>query len=173
MADLVERIQQLADEDALSALQLVLQQQNPDVGDVGIEAVQEERQFRTALSEPEARREVEARASMQPTPTDLSELAARGEFARLTLVYLAEQGGAMRDDVEHAIDRPAPVGMRDPATLAIIGLVVLALRPTLEIQHDQRQGWKLRFKTEPLKDSSMAKVLGKLLSAVFPGSAGQ
>lgn len=63
------------------------------------------------------------------------------------------------------------MGARDPITLVIVGLVVLALRPKIDIQRDPQKGWKLGFKTEPLKDSAMAKVLGKLLSVISPGSS--
>jgi hypothetical protein len=173
MTDLVERIEQLSDRDAVAALDLVLQHQNPDANDIGIKAREEERQFRQALAGPTARHELEARALIQPTPADWDDVARGGDLARYTLVYLAEQGGASRDDVAHALDRPAPIGMRDPITLAIVGLVVLALRPKIDVQHDPGMGWKIHFKTEPLKDSAMSKVLGKLLSAIFPGSSGQ
>jgi len=63
------------------------------------------------------------------------------------------------------------VGTRDPITLVIVGLVVLALRPKIDIQRDSQEGWKLSFKTEPLKDSAMSKVLSKLLSVISPGSS--
>lgn len=172
MADLVERIEQLSDEDAVEALDLMLQHQNPDANDVSARAAEEERRFRLALAEPQARQELEARAVMQPAPADWDSLTRAGDLARTTLVYLVEQGGALRDDVAHALDRPAPVGERDPVTLAIVGFVVLALRPKIDIQRDPQRGWKLGFKTEPLKDSAMSRVLGKLLSAIFPGSSG-
>ena len=173
MADLVKRIGQLSDEDAVGALDLLLQHQNPDTSDISAMAAKEERQFRVALAEPQARQEVEARAVMQAVPADWDSLTRAGDLARTTLVYLAEQDGALRDDVAHALDRPAPVGERDPVTLAIVGFVVLALRPKIDIQRDPQRGWTLSFKTEPLKDSAMSSVLGKLLSAIFPGSPGQ
>ena len=65
------------------------------------------------------------------------------------------------------------MGVRDPITLVIVGLVVLALRPKIEIERDPQKGWRLSFKTEPLKDSAMAKVLSKLLSAISPGSSSE
>jgi hypothetical protein len=173
MTDLVQRIEELSDEDAIGALDLVLRHQNPDAGDITIRAEEEERQFRQALAEPEARRELEARASSHPTPVDWDDLTRGGDLARATLVYLVEQGGALRDDVAHALDRPAPVGERDPITFVIVGIVVLALRPKIDIKHDPQKGWKFRFRTEPLKDSAMSKVLGKLLSAISPGSPDQ
>jgi hypothetical protein len=163
--DVVARISQLSDREAVAALELALQSREEDTGQARLQA-QEER-LREALAEPEQRREVEAKALMPPAPAD------RGELARAALGFLVEEGGEYREAVVHALDRPAPVGTRDPLTLAIVGLVVLALRPKLDLQRDPGKGWMFRLQTEPLKDSAMAKVLGKLLSVVSPGSAGQ
>jgi hypothetical protein len=173
MTDLVKRIGQLSNEDAVGALDLFLQHQDPDAYDLGLKAEEEERRFRQVLADPGARREFEAQASIEPSPADWDDLARGGDLARSALAYLANQSETVHDDVAHAIDRPAPVGMRDPVTLAIIGLVVLALRPKIDIERDPQKGWRLRFATEPLKDAAMAKVLGKLLSAIFPSSSKQ
>ena len=173
MSDLVERIEKLSDEDAIGALDLVLRHQNAGADDITVRAGEAERQFRQALAVPETRYELEARALIQQTPADWDDLTRGGDLARAALVYLGEQGGVLRDDVAHALGRPAPVGERDPVTLAIVGVVVLALRPKIDIEHDPLKGWKFVFRTEPLKDSAMATVLGKLLSAIFPGSPGQ
>src|SRR5215831_2498632 len=59
MTDLAARIEELSDEDAIGALDLVLRHQSPGAGDIAIRAEEEERQFRQALAEPEARRELE------------------------------------------------------------------------------------------------------------------
>jgi hypothetical protein len=171
MTDLAERIDELSDEDAIGALELVVRHQNPGSGDITLRAGEQQRRFRQALADPGARRELEARASVTRAPADGDDLSRGGDLARAMLRYLAEQGVKQRDDVAHALGRPAPVGERDPVTLAIVGFVVLALRPKIDVEHDQLEGWKFSFKTEPLKDSAMAKVLGKLLSAIFPGSA--
>jgi hypothetical protein len=163
--DVVVRISQLSDREAVAALELVLQSRDEDTGQARLQA-QEER-LREALAEPEQRQEVEAKALMPPAPAD------QGELARAALAFLVEEGEEYQEAVEHALERPASVGTRDPLTLAIVGLVVLALRPKVDLQRDPGKGWKFRFQTEPLKDSAMGKLLGKLLSAVSPGSAGQ
>ena len=173
MTDLVERIEQLSDRDAVGALKLVLEKQNPDSNAISITAEEEERRFRLALAEPGARQELEAKALIQPAPAVWDDLTRAGDLARAALVYLVEQGGEQRDDVAHALDRPETVGARDPITLIIVGLVVLALRPKIDIQRDPQKGWKLGFKTEPLKDAAMSKVLGKLLSVISSDSSGE
>jgi hypothetical protein len=162
--DVVVRISQLSDRQAVAALELVVQSRELDTDQTTLQA--QEEGLRAALAQPEQRRELEAAAEMPPAPAD------RGELARAALVVLIEEGGEYREAVIHALDRPAPVGTRDPLTLAIVGLVVLALRPKLDLQRDPQQGWRFRLQTEPLKDSAMAKVLGKLLSAVTPGPSG-
>jgi hypothetical protein len=171
MTDLIERIEQLSDRDAVGALKLVLEKLNPDSIAISVTAEEEERRFRLALAEPEARQQLEARASIPPAPAARDDLTRSGDLARAALFYLADEGGESRDDVAHALDRPEPVGTRDPITLVIVGLVVLALRPKIDIQRDSQEGWKLSFKTEPLKDSAMSKVLSKLLSVISPGSS--
>jgi hypothetical protein len=171
MTDLAERIEKLSNEDAIGALELVVRHQNPGSGDLALRAGEAQRRLRQALADPRARRELEARASVQLAATGEDDLSRGGDLARVMLRYLAEQGVIQRNDVAHALDRPAPVGERDPVTLAIVGFVVLALRPKMDIEHNPGEGWKFSFKTDPLKDTAMAKVLGKLLSAIFPGSA--
>ena len=170
MSDLVGRIEGLADEDAIGTLDLVLRHQGVGDDDLAVRAEEAERRLRQALAVPEARHELEARALIQPMAADWDDLTRKGDLARAALVYLAEQGGVSREDVAHALDRPSPAGQRDPFTLVLVGVVVLALRPKIDIQRDPLKGWKFVFRTEPLTDSAMAKVLGKLLSAIFPGS---
>ena len=173
MADLVERIEHLSDRDAVGAPKLVLEKQNPDSSAINIAAEEEERRFRLAFAELGARQELEARTLVQSAPAAEDDLNRAGDLARAALVYLVDQGGESRGDGGHALDRPETVGARDPITLVIVGLVVLALRPKIDIQRDPQEGWKLAFKTEPLKDSAMAKVLSKLLSVISPGSSGE
>jgi hypothetical protein len=172
MANLVNRIEQLSNEATVWALDLLLQHQNPGACDIGIKAGEEERRFRQVLAEPEARRELDAPGSIEPSPADWDDLAREGHPARSALADLGEQRGTLSDDAPAAIDRPAPVGRRDPVMLAIIALVVLALRPKVDVQHNSPKGWKLHYATKPIKDVGMARVLGKLLSASFPGSPG-
>ena len=175
MVDLLEQIEQLSDRQAIGALDLVLQSRQEDTAQSKLKA--KERELREALAQPEVRQQVAARAAPSPAPeptgTDQDgDLARRGDLARATLAYLVEQGDEYRDAVAHAVARPAPPGTRDPFTLAVVGLVVLALRPVVDFGYDRERGWRFNFKTEPLKDSTMGKLLGKLLSAVPPGPPG-
>jgi hypothetical protein len=173
MSDLVGRIERLADDDAIGALDLVLRHQSAGHDELAVRAEEAERRFLQALAVPEARHEIEARALIQPAAASGNDLTRKGDLARAALVYLAEHDGVSREDVSHVLDRPSPAGQRDPFTLVIVGVVVLALRPKIDIERDPLRGWKFVFRTEPLKDSAMAKVLGQLLSVIFPRSPEQ
>jgi hypothetical protein len=155
-ADLRARVEQLEDGDAISALLLLLESENQNTSDAALEGASDE--FAAALASPGVREQLEQRAQ------DTAALAQSGELARLTLIAISEDDDERRQRVAYVIDRPAGPGMRDPFTLAIIGAVVLALRPKVHIGKKPGQGWTVDFKTEPLKDSTMGKVIGKLLS---------
>jgi hypothetical protein len=173
MTDLQGQVEELSDRQAISALDLVLQSREQDTAQVKLQA--EEQQLREALANPQVRQQLLAVAAPAPVPSGTEhdgELARRGDLARATLAYLVEEGGESREAVAHALARPAPPGTRDPFTLAVVGLVVLALRPVVDFGYDREAGWRFSFKTEPLKDSAMGKLLGKLLSAVPPGPPG-
>jgi hypothetical protein len=155
------RIEQLSDEDAISALVFLLDSEDQDTSRRALEGAQDD--FAAALGEPEVRRELEAHAE-DVTP------AQRGELARLTLIAVSEEDEERRALVEDAIEHPGDAGVRDPVTLALVGAVVLALRPKIHIGKKPGEGWTIDFKTEPLKDSAMAKVIGKLLGGFASNS---
>jgi hypothetical protein len=155
------RVQQLSSRDAIAALDLVLQNQDMPTDP---DALEEEQQLLVkALADEEARAQLAEVASAEAGPPD----ADHGDLARATLLFLIEEGQA--EQVEHALDHPAPPGQRDPFTLAVVGMVVLALRPTIDIERNEKGRWRFSFKTQPLKDSAMVQVIGKLLSVVSPG----
>jgi hypothetical protein len=151
-ATLSQRVAALSDADAISALDLVVKNRT----DVDEEVYEAERDRAIeALEQPDIRQEV-----------DVDTDAGAGELARAALLYLVDVSPETAQEVAHAIDHPEPVGMRaDPFTLAVIGVVVLALRPTVDIERDKQGKWSFAFRTRPLKDSAMATVIGKLLGA--------
>lgn len=171
MVDLAERIEQLSDRNAVEVPRLVLEKQNPYSRDISVTAEEEERRFRLVLTDPEMHRELETRALIEPGYAARDSRTRAGDLARAALVYLIEQGRESYDDVAHALERPESMGMRDPITLVIVGLVVLALRPKIAMERDPQKSWTLSFKTEPLKDSAMSRVLNKLLSIISPDSS--
>lgn len=159
-ADLRARIEELSDEEAVSALVFFLESEQKNVSDDALEGAQEDF-FASSASDASVKQELEARAQ------ELSPLEERGELARLTLLALYEDP-ERRALVAHVVEHPADIGTRDFFTIAIVGAVVLALRPKIHIGKKPGEGWTVDFKTEPLKDSTMGKVIGKLLGIAAP-----
>ena len=89
--------------------------------------------------------------------------ATRGDLARTALTYLAETGDATRGLIDHAMGI-APRADRDPTLLLATGaLVLLAFRADIDLAHEPGKGWKFRFRTKGLSDSTIGKLLGQLL----------
>ena len=58
----------------------------------------------------------------------------------------------------------APRADRDPTLLLATGaLVLLAFRADIDLAHEPGKGWKFRFRTKGLSDSTIGKLLGQLL----------
>jgi hypothetical protein len=148
--DLTTDIGGLSDEDALAALVFVLDLEDASHRDLA-------RLDATDNLLPEA---------FAATP-GLEEIAApapgttAGDIARAALAYLAGQE-ATRQLVGTAIERPRREGQRDPLTLAIGGLVLLALKSDVELKRTATGKWSFHFRLKPTKDSALAGILGKL-----------
>ena len=147
---IADRVAALSDEQAVTALVLVLQCQGLTVDP--FTQAEEEAHLREALDQPEITNSVE------PTPG-----ATRGDLARTALTYLAETDDATRGLIDHAMGI-APRADRDPTLLLATGaLVLLAFRADIDLAHEPGKGWKFRFYTKGLSDSTIGKLLGQLL----------
>ncbi|MGH8904942.1 MAG: hypothetical protein ACRD0K_00090 [Egibacteraceae bacterium] len=90
--------------------------------------------------------------------------ATPGALARTALAHLARRDADTRQLVEQAIAVAPPAGQRaDPATLAIGALVLLAFHAEITLERDPAKGWSFRFHTKPLRNSTIGKLLGKLM----------
>jgi hypothetical protein len=102
------------------------------------------------------------------TTADVGEFAAPvpdtsvGDLARTTLAYLAEHDSSGDGKVSRALERPRPVGQRDPVTFAVGGLIVLALRSDLELKRTPAGKWSFSYRLKPMKDSQLGGILSKL-----------
>jgi hypothetical protein len=150
-----QRIARLGDEQSIGALALVLEQQGRRVDPFAFREA--EGHLREALARPDLQEIATPQSDAQP-----------GEIARTVLAHLAEKDDT-RALVEHAITIPSRADRFDPATLAIGALVLFAFHAEIELSHDPGKGWRFRFKTKPLKDSTIAKALGQLIG--FYGQA--
>jgi hypothetical protein len=97
-----------------------------------------------------------------------------GDLARATLRYLADVAPEGAGDVQRAItvtsDDPTERFI-DPASLIIGGLVLLALQTEVRLDRDQQGRWRFRFHKQPMRDSTLGAVLGKLISTYTPPSS--
>lgn len=71
--------------------------------------------------------------------------------------------GATRRLIAQAM-QIAPRADREPTLLLATGaLVLLAFRTDIDLAHEPGKGWKFRFRTKGLSDSTIGKLLGQLL----------
>jgi len=148
-SDLTGEISRLSDEDAIAALAFILELEDGTTDDMkDLEAVQDHL--------PEA---------FAQTP-DVSEFGAPdgdagpGDLARATLAYLAEQ--EPDGPVGEAVRRRRPVGQRDPLSLAVGGLIVLALKSEIQLKRTSTGKWTFSYHLKPTRDSSLAAIFTKL-----------
>ncbi len=106
--------------------------------------------------------------------TDFTSLTASapvtsGALARATLAYLLDTRPALVPVLDRALALSVDDTSRfDPATLAIGGLVLLALQTEVELTRSERGRWRFRFHKQPMRDSAFGQLLGKLLTHILP-----
>jgi hypothetical protein len=89
---------------------------------------------------------------------------SQGELAREALAYLVGSDPATAGVVRRALAVPADVTRLDPGTLAVGGLVLLALQTEVDLYRDEDGRWRLRIRKPSLKDSTLVKLVDKLIS---------
>lgn len=77
--------------------------------------------------------------------------ATDGDLARAALEHLAAQSQDGRELVARAAAISVGEGEREPVTLAVGALVLLAFRTELRLEHNPGQGWKFALRTRPLQ----------------------
>lgn len=92
-----------------------------------------------------------------PPPSD-------GDLARATLAHLA----ATRPELTPVIDRGVRLAEDttrfEPATLAVGGLVLLALQTEVKIERNAAGRWQFRLHKKAMRDSTLGRLLGQLLA---------
>jgi len=147
---IADRVAALSEEQAVTALALVLERQGLAVDP--FTQAEQQAHLREALDQPEITDTVD------PTPG-----ATGGDLARTALTYLAEGDDTTRGLIDHAM-QIALRADRDPTLLLATGaLVLLAFRADIDLAHEPGKGWKFRFRTKGLSDSTIGKLLGQLL----------
>jgi hypothetical protein len=139
----------LGDEQAVWALRLVLGRQGVLPDEAELRAAQQHLDQAVA--------DARARGLADPLP------ATSGDLARAALEHLAAQDEGGRDLVARAVAIEPGPGEREPVTLAVGALVLLAFRTELRLEHQPGKGWKFQLHTKPLSDSAVGKILSQLI----------
>jgi hypothetical protein len=147
MTTLEHQIAGLPDDQAIAALALVLERTGRPVDPFS--ARDDETHLREALDQPDL-----------STPVAPDPNATPGALARTALRHLAEHDEAL---VARAITIPPGSTRFDPATLAVGALVLMAFHADINLERDPQQGWKFHFRTKPLNDNTIGRLLGQLL----------
>jgi hypothetical protein len=147
MTSLHDQIAALSDDEAKRVLALALDGIGRPVD--AFAARDAERHLREALAQPD----VAAQAAPDPSAT-------AGGLTREALRHLADENEAI---VARALTMTHERTRFDPATLAVGALVLFAFRSEIELERDPERGWTFRFKTKPLGDETVGKLLGQLM----------
>jgi len=94
--------------------------------------------------------------------------ADAGDLARATLVHLAANRPDLIPVITRAIGAPGHAA-RDPVTLTVGALVVLALQTEVKLTRNTQGHWTFTIHKHPTRDSTLGQVISKLL-AYLPGS---
>jgi hypothetical protein len=98
----------------------------------------------------------------QPGTTDA------GDLARATLLHLAATHPDLAQVITRAIDDPG-YAVRDPVTLTVGALVVLALQTEVKLTRNAQGRWTFTVHKHPMRDSTLGQVISKLLTYMGGG----
>jgi hypothetical protein len=124
------------------------------------------------LPDPAHLRELDAqlrKASMDGNPADeFGPPPSTGEVARATLAHLVAETPELSEVVRRAGALAPDTGRFDAATLAIGGLVLIALQTEVEMRRDAKGEWRLWIHKKALRDSTLGRLLAQLVSQILP-----
>lgn len=86
-----------------------------------------------------------------------------GELARAALAHLVTSRPELSPVLGRAISLPTDTARFDPATLAVGGLVMIALQTELKLSRNESGQWRFSLHKKPMRDSTLGRVLAKLI----------
>jgi hypothetical protein len=89
--------------------------------------------------------------------------ADAGDLARATLLHLAAARPDLAPVITRAIDDPG-YAARDPVTLTVGALVVMALQTEVKLTRNTQGRWTFTVHKHPMRDSTLGQVISKLLA---------
>ena len=90
-----------------------------------------------------------------------------GDLARTTLTHLAATRPELTLVIDHAVRLADDTTRFEPATLAVGGLVLLALQTDVRVERNTAGEWQFRLHKKALRDSTLGRLLGQLLTLHF------
>jgi hypothetical protein len=94
--------------------------------------------------------------------------ADAGDLARATLLHLAATRPGLVPVITRAIEDPG-FAVREPVSLTVGALVVLALQTEVKLTRNTQGRWTFTVHKHPMRDSTLGQVISKLL-VYLPGS---
>jgi hypothetical protein len=91
-----------------------------------------------------------------------------GELARAALLHLAATRPELVPVIARAISLPGQ-DVREPVTLAVGALVVLALQTEVKLTRNADGRWAFTLHKHHMRDTTLGQVITKLIAAYLPG----
>ena len=92
-----------------------------------------------------------------PPPSD-------GDLAQATLTHLAATRPELAPVIQRAVGLAEDTTRLEPTTLALGGLVLLALQTEIKIERNTTGEWQFRLHKKAMRDSTLGRLVGQLLA---------
>jgi hypothetical protein len=89
---------------------------------------------------------------------------SHGDLARATLTHLSATRPELAPVIDRAVRLADDTTRFEPATLAVGGLVLLALQTEVKVERNTAGEWQFRLHKKALRDSTLGRLLGQLLA---------
>ena len=89
---------------------------------------------------------------------------SHGDLTRATLTHLSATRPELAPVIDRAVRLADDTTRFEPATLAVGGLVLLALQTEIKVERNTAGEWQFRLHKKALRDSTLGRLLGQLLA---------
>ena len=89
---------------------------------------------------------------------------SHGDLARATLTHLSATRPELAPVIDRAVRLADDTTRFEPATLAVGGLVLLALHTEVKVERNTAGEWQFRLHKKALRDSTLGRLLGQPLA---------
>jgi len=89
---------------------------------------------------------------------------SHGDLARATLTHLSATRPELAPVIDRAVYLADDTTRFEPATLAVGGLVLLALQTEIKVERNTAGKWQFRLHKKAMRDSTLGRLLGQFLA---------